>query len=120
MQIENLFDEIRKTYYPDWDSGGEWSVKLLSSRDPRLRFAQGRCDEETKSIFVNEFQIAGTDPEKLELLLIHEIAHASTRNNHRKEWLAQMKRAAGIAQSIGRKSLADHIRKQIREYEGSY
>ena len=120
MQIEKLFDDVRRTYYPAWDTGGEWTVKVLSARDPRLRFAQGRCDEEAKTILINEFQIAGADPEKLELLLIHEIAHAATRSNHRNEWLTQMKRVAETARRIGRRSLAEHIRKQIREYEGSY
>lgn len=119
MQIEKLFDHIRRTFYPQWDKKGEWSVKVVPSRDPRLRFAQGRCDEEARTILINEFQLANRDPEIVELLLVHEIAHAVTRSNHRKEWRKQMKRAGEIALSIGRDRLADLIGQQVAEYEQS-
>jgi hypothetical protein len=118
VQIEKLFDDVRRTYYPDWDGEGEWSVKVTSSRDPKLRFSQGRCDDEVKTIWVNEFQVAGTDSEKVELLLIHEIAHAVSRNDHRSEWRTQMERVAEKAYGLGRKKLAGEIRKQIKEYGG--
>lgn len=119
MQIEKLFETIRKTYYPNWDAGGEWTVKLLPSRDPSLRFAQGRCDDEAKTILINEYQTACTDSEKVELLLIHEIAHAVTQPNHRIAWRNQMESVAEVAEGIGRKRLAELIRQQIREYASS-
>lgn len=117
MNIHETFSTLRRVFYPQWDKGGEWALKVVPHRHPSLRDAYGRCDHDTRTIYLNEFQLAVKDPEQLSLTLIHEIAHAVTEANHRELWLSEMKRVAMKAEEVGRTRLATMIRKQIREHQ---
>jgi len=69
----------------------------------------GLCEHDSKTIYVSR----GLDPEELDLVLVHEIAHAATRSGHGKKWEARMEMAAQRADKIERSDLAEAIRKEI-------
>jgi hypothetical protein len=53
------------------------------------------------------------------LLLIHEIAHAVSPNGHGEKWLRRIGKAALKAERLGRRILAELLRKEVCVYERS-
>ena len=59
-------------------NGATWRVFLTSPNHPMLMrsdgsFTIGACDNDTRSIYINE----NLEPERMKKVLCHEIAHAS-------------------------------------------
>ena len=72
--LEKRFEQIRKDFFPRWDKGNVWQIKLDTSLP-----GHGRCDKKEKTIVI---QRVTDDNDKMDSLLIHEIAHAVTTDGH--------------------------------------
>ena len=105
MTVRKDFETVRSIFFPRWDRLHKW---LMQDIHPDCAgSAIGRCDETGKAIVVRN----GSQE-----TLIHEIAHAVTNSDHGKKWQSRMEKAALRAEEIGRKDLADEIRKDYTAY----
>ncbi|MBN2381432.1 hypothetical protein JXQ70_00985 [bacterium] len=103
-ELQKAFEYVRKTYFPRWDKGGEWSVQL----DPGLRL-EGECIIKEKKI-----KVQSVSNNKIELyhLLIHEICHTSALG-HKKKWLNRMLKKAEIAERVGELELSISLKNEV-------
>lgn len=82
---------------PEWTQGTNWSVKVYPGT--------GFCDRRTRTIVV------GTqDGSSLQVLLVHEIAHALSVDAHDSQWRAEVESMIDRATSLGEASLASDLR----------
>jgi hypothetical protein len=105
----DLYQKIRRDYFPRWDLKGEWRFHVQKNL-PSL----GKADPERKAIRVR--------PETYfspAYLLVHEIAHAVTNGSHAVLWRRRMDQAAVRAAKLGEKDLADVIRHEQENYRTS-
>jgi len=109
-RLREKYPYIRRVFFPRWDRKGEWRIKLcdrIGMNGPGR--TDGLCEHKSKTIFVSREH----DPKELDLVLIHEIAHAVTRGGHGERWVARMEKAARRAEQIGRSELAEAIRREV-------
>lgn len=91
-------EEIRSTFFPDWDTDRKWTFERSSE-------VSGYCDRDRKTILIGE----PTENYDLATLIIHEIAHATTNDRHDDEWQAEMRRVAVEAGLDLKRRLVTHI-----------
>lgn len=103
--LEEVFNHVRRTYFPRWRNGGNWSIKLgeVPGR-PNLR---GRCDLETRIIWMTA---QWRDDEIVEAVVIHEIVHAVVGPGHGIRFQRRMLKAAVLAEERGNAALAAALR----------
>ncbi|AFM26028.1 hypothetical protein [Desulfomonile tiedjei] len=109
--VKAEYDYIRSTFFPKWNRKGEWKLEIV----PRFEDTndEGFCDWTTKTI-----KICANPEMPIQVLLIHEIAHAVSRcrDAHQTPWLTRMEKAAKKADTIGMKDLAQMIRNDRELY----
>lgn len=98
-----MYQDIRWTYFPKWDKGCEWKLELAED----LNGSQGFCDTQKKTIYTLYTN---------NLVIIHEICHAVTKQGHNKRWTTRMELAAKYAEKDGDSEIAAEIRDQLEAY----
>jgi hypothetical protein len=78
VQITKHFRKVKALFFPRWDRQHLWRISTHSRRT-----GHGYCDQERRVI---EIMILSNEPDKRDMLLIHEVCHAVTRGSHGKEW----------------------------------
>jgi hypothetical protein len=112
--MKERFNEIKRQFFPSWDREGLWKYRSWSARGSRARGYCGYCDHETNTIEV----LPAKDPDEYDLALIHEMAHAVTRDaGHGAKWRKRMEKAAEQADTIRRRPLAKKLRQEVSDYE---
>lgn len=107
--LQKTFEQTRKDFFPRWDKDNEWRIEL------NLNFLwKGRCENKRKTIVINPLRC---DKGEIQILLIHEIAHAVTSDKHGKQWQNRYLKAAKQAEEMGRNSLAKAIRDEVKMYQ---
>ena len=114
-EVRAAFQRIRRDFYPRWDRKRRWRLSIVED----LHGACGLADPNTKTISIRKLDGEARPEDSLELLLIHEIAHAVTNDGHGKKWLARMRAAAKRADDIGRPTAAQFLREEADAYEAS-
>jgi hypothetical protein len=80
MEIESVYEQIRKDYFPRWDRKHEWRIQVVED----LHGAIGFCYDESKTISIVKGSWVSHSPGlDIKLILIHEIAHANTTDSIR-------------------------------------
>lgn len=105
-ELQEIYQDIRRTYFPKWDKKCEWKLKLLED----INGSQGFCDTQNKTIYTLYTN---------NLVIIHEICHAVTEQGHNKRWTTRMELVAEDAEKDGNSELATEIRNQIEAYSMS-
>jgi hypothetical protein len=113
LTLSEIFDVIRKDYFPRWDREKQWIIQFDG-----LRSLSGLCEQESSTIW-----ICAQAPErgvKLKAIIIHEMCHALRHcYGHGTSWQKVMLRKASIAEEKGEKRLSCLLYDQVRAYEGS-
>ncbi len=109
-ELRKAISNVRKTFFPRWDLRSQWRIRWGD-----LGKGDGNCDFELKEITIS----AGLNRRKLTLVLIHEVAHAVTRDGHGKKWKARMERAAQQAEEQGQAELAEALRAEVEWYRSA-
>jgi hypothetical protein len=104
--MKELFQQIKRTFFPRWDRQGEW----VFEEHEDLNGAHGYCRPKEKSIQITVGEKLGV---QLEMLLIHEICHAVASCSHGNPWLTRMEKAAVKADEVGKAELATAIWEEI-------
>ena len=102
-----LFDEIKETYFPDWDPAKLWRVQLESQLSDGC-LGSAYCNRKTKVIEIWEL-FAPHDDNVMRCLIAHQLCHAIEGTNHGRKWAARFLEAAKTAELRGQKSLAGLI-----------
>ena len=104
LNVRKYASTVRRIFYPVWPERGEWRVVL----EPGQPWAWA-CDFDQKTIFISRQKY----PEKdlLRTAIIVQMAHARTGIGSADAWLAELKRARSISESIGR----DRIERYLTE-----
>jgi hypothetical protein len=100
-ELDKEFQSIRKLYFTTWTDGSNWRILEYGGN--------GYCDRESKTIKVG----GSTENYSLPVLIIHEIAHAVTIDDHGDEWVQHMREAAVRAADLGDMQLARDLPKHI-------
>ena len=108
--LKEAYEYVCNTFFPRFDRQKEWIAKY-SSKIP----GQGLCDRNNKIIFVERII---SDIELL-LILIHEICHAVTSNDHGRKWQNRLLKAAELAAKIGQKELSKILKDEIKMYQNT-
>ena len=107
--LRKAFSNVHKMFFPRWDLRSQWRIRFGD-----LGNGDGNCDFEQKEITIS----TGLDRSKLTLVLIHEVAHAVTRDGtHEKKWKARMEKATQQAEKHGQTELADALRAEVMWYQ---
>jgi hypothetical protein len=116
--IEQVFEAIRRDYFPQWDRAKQWRVQHGSRRewtdsngDIRCSGEQGYCDLEAKTIYV------GVPRGQWRFVLIHEICHAVASRSHCARFITRLEKAAAKARRLGHLSLAQDLDDEVQSYE---
>ena len=107
-RLREAFIYVRETFFPRWDIERQWTVRL---HDFAPYYSQS--DPKTKTITLN--YVSDKD-DFLQRLLIHEICHIVTAQQHGKRWQERYLKAATKAKELGRKFLATLIAEDIELY----
>jgi hypothetical protein len=106
--VTQLFEAVRRAYFPRWDRQGRWTVRVGTPPGrPRLR---GYCDPDTRTIWV------AAHPD--EHTMIHEIVHAVAGPGHALRFQERLSKAADVAETQGNAELAGGIHKEVADYAG--
>ena len=105
-ELQKMYQDIRRTYFPKWDKKCEWKLELVED----LNGSQGFCDTQNKTIYTLYIN---------NLIIIHEICHAVTEQGHNKKWTTRTELAAKDAEKDGDSELATEIRNQLEAYDMS-
>ncbi len=111
IRLKEAVDYVRKNYFPKWDRAQAWIFKCDPDH-PKVEFAEGHCDKETKTIYLKS--LPDNDIELYELI-IHEICH-DFDPYHGKKWQKRMLKAAQKATKTGDSELSAKIIKQVDDY----
>lgn len=115
VALHRAFEAVRQRYFPRWDREQQWRVRV-GFHSPELGRADGYCDGESKTIWINPTRVTSGDD--LDQLLIHEICHAIAGKGHtQKRFQARLHQVAGTARKLGRDTLAENIESEVLEYE---
>ena len=106
-RLTEVFDFVRRAFFPRWDKKNQWVIRELSSLP-----SEGRCDNDKKTIFV---KYVPEEDDRLYELLIHEICHAVASPGHGKKFLVRMAKAATTAQMLGYGELSRMLNTDIEE-----
>ena len=109
--LEDLFERVRRMFFPRWRRGKNWSVKLgVAPGRPRLR---GWCDLEERTIWMKP---QWRDDENVEASVIHEVIHAVVGAEHDGPFQRRMLKAADDAEAQGNAALASELRKEVADW----
>jgi len=97
-RLKQHWQAILATFFPTWKAGKQWRCTTQTRRT-----AQGHCIEWR----IIEIGVVSKDDDKLDLLLIHEIAHAVASLGHGKTWQRRIACAAVVSRRLGRHRLAE-------------
>jgi hypothetical protein len=100
-ELEREFKRIRELYFPTWTDGSNWRIVDYGGK--------GYCDRKSKKIKVGN----STENYSLPVLIIHEIAHAVTIDDHGDEWVQCVREAAVRAADLGDKQIAGDLQSHI-------
>jgi len=100
---------IRETFFPRWDKRNEWVIK----KDENLPSFGSCSNRKSKTI---SLRYIDEDENNFYCLLIHEICHAVTNDNHGKKWKERVLKASDKAKSIGRLKLTELLKIEVKEY----
>ena len=115
MDVGSVYIQIKRDYFPRWDSNNEWKLRIVDD----LYGAQSGCNTESKTItLVRDCSIHPGDPKiaHLKVILIHEISHATARGFHDAEWITEMEKASERAAHLGDMELARLIKEEVNRY----
>jgi len=111
---QSLFNSIKKSYFPRWDQGSHWKLKVAGIRK---RFGEfGYCDDVSKTIYIASEIKKKSD---LQVVMIHEICHAVTRTGHGKMWARRLLKAAKKAKELKNFKLEAALKKEVAIYKNS-
>lgn len=105
--MENLlsqFRRVRRLYFSRWHAGQTWTIR--SGIRYKQSLDHGLCDREHRRIFINK---------RTDFVIIHEICHAVTTDNHAAMWQRRMLKAADMAARLGDAQLAADLREDVSE-----
>ncbi len=111
-KLAAAFADLKKTYFPGWDIGNDWHVRV----SPGLRdiFSAAECNCKRKTIYIvpQGFQSA----DQLRGSLLFGICHAILPDRSHKSKLFQREvlQAAEQAQHVGQQPIADELRNILR------
>jgi hypothetical protein len=106
----NPRQHVRQTkhlFFPRWDRDGHWRIQTWSRR-----ILDGRCDRKKRVIETAKRVFEHADPDRIDLVLIHEFCHA-VYGGDGKVWQGRMKKASERAQELGRNELAKLLLAEI-------
>ena len=99
LQLE--FRRIHKLYFPDWEDGSNWQICEYGGK--------GFCDRRSMIIKVGD----PSEIYSLPVLIIHEVAHAVTTDEHGDEWFRRMRKVEMRAAEVGDHQLANELQSHI-------
>lgn len=108
-RLQQHWRSVLAAFFPRWRAAGQWRCTTRTRR-PSIH---GHCDPERKLI---EIRVVSEDDDKLDLLLIHELAHAVTPLGHGVRWQRRIAVAAAQARKLGRTRLAELLDEEILSY----
>lgn len=111
MNVQRHFHSVKSVFFPRWDRDDRWRVTTSSKRN-----VDGYCDSKRRVIEI--VRTSSDHPDKLDLLLIHEICHAFS-SGHGKMWQDRMSKAIKRAHEVGRHELAQLLQDEILGYQRS-
>ncbi len=107
-RLQQRWLAVLADYFPRWRAGRAWRCISRTRRTGR-----GYCDAARRAVEVCE---APADDDALDLLLIHEIAHATASPGHGVVWQRRLALAAAKARGLGRPALADLLASETADY----
>lgn len=103
-EFQDMFEQIKREFFPKWDRKGEWKTEWVSD----INGALGKCDIATKTILM-------TYP--CRKMFIHEICHAVADGGHTKRWSNRLLKAAKRADELGYTELGKSLFDEHQLYE---
>ncbi|MGD0575013.1 MAG: hypothetical protein ABSB61_06550 [Anaerolineales bacterium] len=110
--IRSLFLEVRRDYFPRWQTWRSWHVRL-ATRAAYLSGSDGYCDVTLKLICVGPDNIG---PKRV-AVLIHECVHAVGSPSHGKAFRKRLAIAQHRAEELGQAEVAKILEEDVRRYE---
>lgn len=107
-RLQQHWKAVLTSFFPRWRAASEWRCTTRTCRT-----GHGYCDIDRRVI---EIGVVSEDDDALDLLLIHEIAHAVAPGFHGKTWQRRMALAADTARKLGRPRLAELLDTEIATY----
>jgi hypothetical protein len=107
-RLHQHWKAILTSFFPRWRAASGWRCTTRTCRT-----GHGYCDVERRVI---EIGVVSEDDDALDLLLIHESAHAVAPGSHGKTWQRRMALAADTARKLGRLRLAELLETEIANY----
>ncbi len=107
-QLDQMFDDIRSAYFPDWDPERSWSVEACPEGMVGGRDELSCCDPEARVFRVHD-AYASWGGHVLRRMLIHTICHAVGGPEHDDAWRRPIIEAAERASHLGDALLASSL-----------
>jgi len=117
MNLDDQFIDIRKQYFPQWGTRGEWTIAYGTTE--QLRCNTGYCDSEAKVVYLDGRTFPTMSADGQRAFIIHEICHDAGAAFHNRRWATRMERAAQVADRIGELEVARILRSDIYSYFGN-
>ena len=116
MDLENLYQNIRRLYFPRWDANREWTAEFGNAE--QLRNNTGYCDTAAKTLYFDCRSMTSMSEEGSRAFVIHEICHDVGAAFHNRAWSVRMAQAALRAEQLGEDEVAAILRSDIELYSG--
>jgi hypothetical protein len=107
-RIQQHWQAVLATFFPRRKGGRLWPCTTRTRRT-----AHGYCDMERRIV---EIGFDAGDDDKLNVLLIYEIAHAVAPPGHGKNRQRRIVRATAVSRNLGRYRLAELLEAEIDNY----
>ena len=98
--LADAFVWIRNDYFPDWTDGANWKIVAYQGT--------AFCDRENRTI-----KIGPKNRWPVPVVLIHEIAHAVTVDDHGPRWEDRLRETIKRAKEFGQDELAQELDKHL-------
>jgi len=114
-KIQSLFNEVKTTFFPRWDSANKWRVQRKAKLS--TGYARGAiCNNKTKTIEISRTLVLNNDNE-YRCLFAHEICHAVTDAYHGQKWQTRYLKVANQAKLLRMQTLAKMISEDIKNIQ---
>ena len=104
-RLQQHWRKVVAAFFPRWQVARKWRCTTRIRR-----WVHGYCDPERQVI---EIGIVSEDDDALDMLLIHEIAHAVASSGHGKLWQRRVSLAAATARKLSRGRLAELLDAEV-------
>jgi hypothetical protein len=107
-RLQEHWRAVLADFFPKWKAARLWRCTTRCRRT-----ALGYCDPVRHTV---EIRLVSEDDDALDMLLIHEIAHAVASRGHDMTWQRRIGNASAKSRKLGRTKLADLLDNEVAKH----